>query len=69
MTLQEILGIAGSGGFLAVVGWAAKLSNRVTALEAHREDLTTLINTRFDDVDRRLARIERVMNGKLGDHD
>lgn len=58
-TLITILSTVG----LAVFGWAAHLSSRVTVLETQRDDLETLIETRFGEVNRRLERIENAVTG------
>jgi hypothetical protein len=58
-----ILAIISSGAFLAVVGWAANIGNRVTKIETRQEDLPALITAKFDAVEQRLDRIERAMNG------
>lgn len=52
---------------LGVFGWAFQISNRVTKVETQIEDLPKLINTQFAEVNRRLSRIERGMNGHLKD--
>lgn len=41
------------------------LGTRVTILETKQADLPTLINAKFDEVNRRLGRIEAAMNGSL----
>lgn len=43
---------------LAIFGWAFQLSNRVSVVETENEGLKELINTKFDEVNRRLDRIE-----------
>lgn len=55
--LETIIGIIGAG-LLAVVGWAVTLNSRVAVLEADRLSLVELMDRRFDDVTRRLSRIE-----------
>lgn len=59
--------ITGSLGtlLLAALGWTFQLNSRVSVLEQQHIDLKELINTRFDNSDSRLDRIERGMNGKL----
>jgi hypothetical protein len=64
---ETILGVAGTA-FLGVLGWAVNLSNRVTIIETQQMDLRTLIESKFEEVNRRLERIENAMNGKLN-HD
>lgn len=63
-TFITLLGTAMIGGF----AWIFQLGNRVTAMEIKQEDLPTLINMRFEEVARRLDRIERAMNGSLNGH-
>jgi hypothetical protein len=63
--IEIISTIAGSGAFIAVVGWAYTLGNRVTKVETQHEGIEELINARFDAVEHRLERIERSMNGHL----
>lgn len=62
--VEAIVGLLGTACF-AVFGWAAHLSSRVTVIETQRDDLTVLINTKFEEVNRRLGRIESAMNGHL----
>ena len=59
--LVSILGLM----FIGVFGWTIQLGNRVTAVETQQAGLKELINQRFDEVNRRLARIEKGMNGHL----
>ena len=63
---QVLVGIFGSAT-IGIFGWVFQrsftLGNRVTILEARQESLPTLINSKFDEVNRRLARIEDAMNG------
>jgi hypothetical protein len=63
--IEILTTIAGSGAFIAVVGWAYNLGNRVTKVETQYEGIEELINARFDAVEHRLERIERSMNGHL----
>lgn len=53
------------GAVLGVFAWAFHLGNRVSVLETQRDSIRELIETRFDEVERRLVRIERAMNGHL----
>ena len=62
--LETIVGILGTA-FLLVVGWTIQLGNRVSVLEKGEEDLTELLNARFDAIDARLDRIDRSLNGYL----
>lgn len=64
--LETLLGILGTV-MLAVVGWAFQLSNRVTKLEAKEESVKSYLDTKFEEVNRRLDRIERkIYNGGTG---
>ena len=65
MIISGVLTILGSGAFVGTVAWVLQLGNRVTKLETKQEDLPTLLDTKFDEVNRRLDRIERGMNGFL----
>lgn len=58
-TLVSILGLA----FLGVFGWTIQLGSRVTAIETQQTGLKELINEKFNEVNRRLDRIETSMNG------
>jgi hypothetical protein len=62
--------IAGTFGvaFLAVFGWAYTLSNRVLVVETSYNGLEELIEAKFDEVNRRLERIEAVMIGQIKGH-
>ena len=62
--LNTIVGVLGAG-FLAVFGWAFHLNSAVDVLETKHEDLIVLINTKFDDLSRRLDRIEHKLDGRL----
>ena len=75
--LETIVGILGTA-FVGVVGWVITLGTRVSVLEKGDADLVTLIETKFEELDkreamraeeanRRLDRIERGMNGQLKD--
>lgn len=63
--MDIIISILGSGAFIGVFGWVFQLGSRVSILETQQPDLKELINTQFEDVNRRLDRIERAMNGQL----
>lgn len=58
-----------SAGLIGAAGFIFSISNRVTKVETKQEDLPTLINTKFEEVNRRLGRIERGMNGHLREED
>lgn len=62
--LETIVGLLSATG-LGVIGWAIHLGSRVAVLEANEQSLKELIETRFDDVERRLERIELSLNGHL----
>lgn len=65
--MEAILGTMGAG-FLAVLGWAYTLSNRVLIVETEYEGLKDLINAKFESVEERLERIENGMNGVWKGH-
>jgi hypothetical protein len=56
--VSEIVRGVFSAALLGVIGWAIHLGNRVSVLEVDKESLATLMESRFDDVLRRLGRIE-----------
>lgn len=64
--LTVLLGIFGTS-VVGSVGWISQkaflLEKRVTIIETKQEDLPDLINAKFEDMNRRLDRIERNMNG------
>jgi hypothetical protein len=66
--LEAIIAILGTT-FVGSVAWVfhsiTGLETRVSVIDSQYKDLTTLIESRFDDVSRRLDRIERGMNGHL----
>ena len=64
---ETITGVIATMSF-AVLGWAVSLTNRVSVLESRDKDFVTLIESKFTEVNRRLDRIEKAMNGKLN-HD
>lgn len=66
--IETVLGILGTA-FIGVIGWTVQLGSRVSVLESRHVDLMTLINTQFREVNRRLDRIERAMNGHLKEVD
>lgn len=59
--LEAAVGVLGVM-LTAVIGWAVTMSNRVAVLEADKDSLSVLIQARFDDVTRRLQRIENKMD-------
>lgn len=61
--LEAVVGILGTA-VLGIFGWAFQLSNRVSVIETEYEGLQALINSKFDEVNRRLARIEHGMNNR-----
>lgn len=65
--LDTLIGIIGSA-CLVIIGWAFKINSQVAVLEQRDEDIKELLESRFDDVDSRLERIERAMNGALRGH-
>jgi len=60
--LEAIVGVLGMA-FLGVFGWTVQLGNRVSVIETQQASLKELIETKFEEVNRRLDRIERGMNG------
>ena len=50
---------------VGVVVWAFRLESRVNVLDQKHIDLRELINTRFDNSDKRLERIEKALNGAI----
>ena len=69
--LEAIISVVGMA-FVGCFGWLfvnnSMLSSRVAVLDQKDVDLNILINSRFDEVERRLARIETAMNGALKGH-
>ena len=61
--LETLVGIFGAA-FIGAIGWAVQISSRVSTIETKHPDLVELLETRFDDIDRRLERIERIINHK-----
>jgi hypothetical protein len=55
------------GAFLAIMGWtiqrASNLGEKVSVLETKQGGLHELIEVKFDEVNRRLDKIEKAMNG------
>lgn len=66
---ETLIGLAGTI-FFGVFGWTIQKTIKqqadIVELQTQRDDLRVLINTRFDEVNRRLSRIEVAMNGVLG---
>src|SRR3990167_273453 len=62
--LEAIVSVLGLM-FIGVFGWTIQLGNRVTTIEAQHLGLKELITEKFAEVNRRLERIERGMNGHL----
>lgn len=50
---------------IAVLGWAFHTTSSISVLNQKDADITTLINSKFDEVNRRLERMEKAMNGML----
>lgn len=60
-----ILGLLSSGAFLAIIGWAANVTTRITKIETKQEDLPELLEAKaeaimakFEAIEDRLERIE-----------
>lgn len=62
--MEIIIGILSTGLF-ASIGFAFQMNAKVNVLESKQEDLLLLINSKFDEVNRRLDRIEKSFNGYL----
>jgi hypothetical protein len=62
--VEALIGILGTG-LLGVIGWAVQIHSRVAVLEANYENLKELLENRFDEIIRRLDRME---NGKNSGH-
>lgn len=62
-----ILSIALFGVAQAILGmtWGLRLEGKVNVIDQKYLDLKELINSRFDETDRRLERIEKAFNGSL----
>ena len=60
-----ILAFVGTG-LIGVAGWLVALSNKVAVLDADRinlrQNIMDIINLKFDDLARRLERIERKLD-------
>lgn len=65
--IEYVVGLIGTA-CLAVFGWAFTLHARVAVLEKGEGDLKELIESKFDDMGNRLARIESAMNGAFSKH-
>lgn len=62
--LTAIVGVLGAG-LLGVIGWAFNINSSVEVLKTKHDGLITLIDTRFEEMNRRLDRIERALNGRV----
>lgn len=62
--LTTIVGVIGAG-LLGVIGWAFNINSSVEVLKTKHDGLITLIDTRFEEINRRLDRIERALNGRV----
>lgn len=60
--LELIIGFLGTA-FIGVFGWITHLGNRVSILETERKNIADLIELRFHEVNRRLDRLEYLING------
>lgn len=63
MKMLEALVSFLSAASLAILGWAFQLSKQVAVLEARDEDYKELVSAYFEQVNHRLDRIEKAMNG------
>lgn len=77
MFTNVVLGFL-SSGLLGALGWILTLSPRITSIETKHQGLSDLIKDKidalhklteiqFENMDQRLSRIERSMNGHLKD--
>lgn len=65
VVVGTILSILGAG-LLGVMGWAVRIGNKVAVLEADKNSLKEFINARFDEVTRRLDRIDKKLDNNEG---
>lgn len=69
--IEAIVAVVGTIS-TGVSGWALKtvvnLSSRVAVLERAQDDQLTLIESKIDNLDKRLERIEKALNGNLYTH-
>lgn len=61
---ETLLGFGGTV-IIALIGWAIRLESRLSVQTALHTALIDLINSRHDEVDRRLTRIENALNGAM----
>lgn len=61
---DAVIGILGLV-MLGVVGWAFRISSRVSVLEADKHSLKELMMIQFDDVKRRLYEMEKKIERKF----
>lgn len=48
---------------VGVIVWAIRLEGRVNTSDQKHSDLKELINAKFEGLDKRLERMERILNG------
>lgn len=53
-----IIGGVGGTALLAIIGWIFHLGNRVTVLEVQMTGFETLLNSKLEEINRRLSNIE-----------
>lgn len=58
--MEALLGITMTV-VMAIIGWAFNVHGRISVMESRYEDLVKLIESKFDDLDARLERMERKM--------
>lgn len=60
--VEAIVTLLGTG-LLGVFGWAVQVGNRVTILETQRDALETYLESKFEEVHRRLDDIDESVRG------
>ena len=66
--IEAFVGVLGTA-FLGSIGWAIHTNSRISVVETRHEGLEDLLHSHFAEVNRRLGRIERGMNGHLRNHE
>lgn len=55
-------------GVGSLAGWVWSISSKVTILETKEPGLKEILDVKFENLDQRLGRIERALNGSLRNH-